>query len=299
MTADRIVSAEGAFSENSAQLLSHLTSEFYAHYAKSFSQTRTKPWSGWTQLFELLCAHNSFKTKSYRIINLAAGNLRFEHFLQTSLQEYLKQQSSRLDTPQIPRLEFLAVDNCLPLSTDYAFKTAGSLTFLELDICASLQEKYGLSRALKTELTQTKEWGAMRMQSDLICSFGFMHHIYGYTRRLRFLTELLSLLKPGGILCVSLWQFMHDKRIASQARINAALAQERFSELREGLEHNDYLLGWQGSNEYLRYCHHFDEDEVKQLIKSLSEQEDITLLSNWNADGKDNKLNLYLAFQKL
>lgn len=91
------------------QTLIELTSEFYAHEAQSFSDSRERPWDGWHEAMDYLRAHtmppfgtrtaagfgastnthadnNTSASQPFCCIDVACGNLRFLHFLCAYMQ---------------------------------------------------------------------------------------------------------------------------------------------------------------------------------------------------------------------
>lgn len=98
-------------------------------------------------------------------------------------------------------------------------------------------------------------------QSDLVVCFGVMHHIPDYNNRLEFIRKLANLIRPGGFLILSFWQFLklpeYSAKIIDWKQIGIDVSE---------LESNDYLLGWNKGNTF-RYCHYFDNNEIDSLIK--------------------------------
>ncbi len=55
------------------------------------------------------------------------------------------------------------------------------------------------------------------------------------------------------------------------------------------LEPGDHLLPWGDRGRAARYCHFTPEDEMRQLLSSLS----FDLVSSYSADGREENLNQY------
>lgn len=299
--------------------LCQLNTEFYERNAASFSQTRTAPWEGWRRCMAA-CGFDdsdgaapgqSMDTQiADSVLDIACGNLRFEMFLANAY-------------PHID-WSFFAVDNCEPLVASGQEDIAKKVHFTCEDIVSNLLE--GLPAA---EPANTLALAAAT-PFDLVVSFGFMHHIPSFNLRLQFLLEALSQVKPGGYLVVSFWQFLNDP--AKRAKIEqthvealaffAGCAETRTND-REALdrgvgsfssdnpnpsclkppaffagslEPNDYFLGWKNEPGNYRYCHHFSNEEIDQIIAVLAPH--ATVVESFSADGKPGNLNRYVVFKR-
>jgi tRNA (uracil-5-)-methyltransferase TRM9 len=118
---------------------------------------------------------------------------------------------------------------------------------------------------------------------DAIVSFGVFHHVPGFNERVALLQRLAKALRNGGHIAVSLWQPLlldnFDKKVALRTV--------------DGVEHNDYLLGWNGDFDHVRYCHHFDEPEITDLIESS----DLCLVRQFQGTNND-RTNHYIVLEK-
>lgn len=299
--------------------LCQLNTEFYERNAASFSQTRTAPWEGWRRCMAA-CGFDdsdgaapgqSMDTQiADSVLDIACGNLRFEMFLANAY-------------PHID-WSFFAVDNCEPLVASGQEDIAKKVHFTCEDIVSNLLE--GLPAA---EPANTLALAAAT-PFDLVVSFGFLHHIPSFDLRRQFLLEALSQVKPGGYLVVSFWQFLNDP--AKRAKIEqthvealaffAGCAETRTND-REALdrgvgsfssdnpnpsclkppaffagslEPNDYFLGWKNEPGNYRYCHHFSNEEIDQIIAVLAPH--ATVVESFSADGKPGNLNRYVVFKR-
>lgn len=247
------------------------------------------------------------------VLDVACGNLRFEAFLE---REY----------PAIDWRLF-AIDNCEPLVDASDAALAKKVNFTCEDIIGNMLEDLPAIEPANAPATETAPALARSIPFDLVVSFGFMHHIPGFDLRVRFLKEALGYVKPGGHLLVSFWQFLNDE--AKRARIEQTHAEalEHFSgELAEelllhqaespdeanhpggneerehlvfrpdDLEAGDYLLGWKNRPGQYRYCHHFSDEEIDQLVASLVPY--ATLVESFSADGKTGNLNRYVVLRR-
>ena len=122
-----------------------------------------------------------------------------------------------------------------------------------------------------------------------------MHHVPGAELRSVLAEWLVAHTQSGGIIALSCWRFMDDKRLATQARAVTRNCRACHPDL--ALEPNDYFLGWQGSADVPRYCHYIDEWELDDLSVAACAS-GARELERFNADGDGGVLNRYLLLQK-
>jgi 2-polyprenyl-3-methyl-5-hydroxy-6-metoxy-1,4-benzoquinol methylase len=92
---------------------------------------------------------------------------------------------------------------------------------------------------------------------DAVVSFGVLHHLPGQTQRTALLHDIAKLLKPDGVAAFSFWQPKLLKNFGRKIHPDPPIA---------SLETNDFLLGWKGDFTHVRYCHHFESEEITQLF---------------------------------
>lgn len=132
--------------------------------------------------------------------------------------------------------------------------------------------------------------------ADAVLCSGFMHHVPGCETREFVMREMLKLLRPGGVLVVSFWQFMRSPKLAKQAE---QLREQALSDLKLAsgdLEEGDHLLGWQKVSGVYRYCHSFSEAELDSLVETLSDL--AKPVARFGADGRTGNLNAYLILRR-
>ena len=247
-----------------------LTGEFYRANAESFSQTRQSPWQGWVRLLEVMDARAA-ERELLRVLDVACGNLRFERYLADALPGRM--------------LSGWAVDNSEPLveaGERSEFGPLSRIAFQNLDVIARLSGG---------RLWESLE--APDASRDLAVSFGFMHHVPLECWRAELLRTLIAKVRPGGFVAVSFWRFMNSDKLARKAQETTDRARAELG-LPE-LPQNDYLLGWQDTQELYRYCHHFDEPEIERLLAMVADSAD--LVSRFEADGKTGNLNEYVVLR--
>ena len=258
-----------SISASTAEQLSYVTSEFYSQQTQSFSATRQTPWQGWQQCLDAMS--QLLVGEKPCVLDVGCGNLRFARFLR--------------DEAGIVPVKYFAVDNCKPLvESGEADTHISELVFIELDVIKSL-----LDNTLSSELTVPA--------CDLVVAFGFLHHVPGVDKRLQLLRTLLEKAKPGGFVCVSFWQFMNSQKLAAKAQETTVQGLRALGIDASELEEHDYLIGWQDKANTWRYCHHFSQKELDELLASLGS--DVQICTQFSADGKDNDLNRYVILQRV
>lgn len=136
---------------------------------------------------------------------------------------------------------------------------------------------------------------------DLAVCFGFMHHLALSEHREQALRALVSSVRPGGVVAVSFWQLSKSDRLLRRAEAMTSQARERLA--LDDLGPRDYLLGWQGRDDVLRYCHDFSEDEVDELARAVAPTAreiapTAREIARYSADGATGDLNRYLVLRR-
>ena len=243
-----------------------ITSQFYQTHATSFSNTRNNPWEGWQRvlgIFKEVYLQDK-PAGELTTFDLAAGNLRFEHFLQENLTKH--------------QLNMYALDNCEALLPENF-----TVQFQHFDILSAC-----LHDSFSTE-------DILAPASDLAVSFGFMHHVPGHAMQNQILNCLIEKTKSGGLIAVTFWQFMRDEKRRNKQICKTQEAIERFELVDMG--DNDYVIGWQDEADAYRYAHNFTDAEITDLIEPYSRK--IKLMNSFSADGRSHDLNKYIVLQKL
>lgn len=267
---------------STAEILSDLTGDFYECYAEEFAATRQSPWPGWQRCLDEMglgagvqrpTAHlGTSAAAPLTVLDVGCGNLRFLKYLISKL-------------PQEMQVESFAVDNCeglLPdeevLANEYPF-----VRFQKLDVVARAIHEASLPQALEAPRCQV-----------VVC-FGLMHHTPGAQYRKRLLADLVRCAQGGGFVAVSFWQFMESPDLAERALDAHARGLVRTGIDPARLDEGDYLLGWQNADDAFRYCHHFTDAEIDDLVASLGSA--ATVKARFKADGRTHGLNSYLVLR--
>lgn len=234
------------------------------------------------------------------VFDLACGNYRFENYV-----------SARFPDASIT---YYTVDNCPGLTAHSGALTAETdglelplIKHQNLDILELLYRKSPGDLQLKSHdnnLNNTQASGHSLSSlnkhfeaplCDIAASFGFLHHVPTVEYRRDILLSLVTQTTPGGIVMVSLWQFMKNDALRKKA---LATNEQALRELQlPPLDENDYILGWQDTPGVYRYCHSFTDDEIDELLVALSDR--AQLLTRFTADGRSDDLNTYLVLQVL
>lgn len=224
------------------------------------------------------------------LLDVALGNARFEHALMT----------------QFPHVnwKFYGVDCCDDLLTS-AFEVP--VDYTSRDVCeflyAHLEHDVRLSRGVPLKPDTQLYPDAPHLlhphavQVDYAVSFGFMHHIASFEARVLFLQLLCMCVKPGGAVCVSLWQFMKSPRLSEQALRFTPAACKQYGIAQKHLEQGDYFLSWQNDSQSFRYCHSFSDSEIPRLVECVKPY--AQLERTFYADGKEGNLNCYLVLRRV
>ena len=266
--------------DKTALELARLTREFYALVAPSFSETRSSPWSGWQGVLSATGIAPGGQS-DLRVLDLACGNLRFERFL-----------ADELACDSAPCcIEVLAFDNCDELVDDDVLSSSDgqprglNVRYVHLDIAEALFSPGSLSDTLGM------------CDCDLAVCFGFMHHVALQSHRRSVLEALLDSVRPGGFVAVSFWQLSHSEKLLAKARATTEAALPGLATVdADLLGPGDYLLGWQGRTDVLRFCHDFSEAEISELAASVTHK--AIEVTRFSADGATGNLNRYLILQR-
>lgn len=252
--------------QQTRSLLKNISDEFYRNHANSFSQTRSYPWLGWSKLVDHLRKYQLIGNKGLRVLDLGCGNGRFLKFM---IDQDIQFHS------------YVGLDNNLDLLNlaKNRFNQSG------------VNWEYG--DILNYDLTELNK---SESGFDLIVVFGLLHHVPGYEHRLHLIQRLFQVKNDSGLLALSLWQpqlSVRFKRLAiSWDRYNKARNQDLKINV-DDLEVGDYLLKWQGSADFPRYIHVFEESEINRFKHDLGQHE---LVTEYEADGKEGRLNHYLVY---
>jgi len=169
---------------------------------------------------------------------------------------------------------YLGVDFSLPLLRDAeSVPEVFSAKFLQVDL---------------TQLSAFSDQLLAHGGYSLITAFAVLHHIPSHQLRLNILKTVRQLLQPNGLFIHSNWQFLNSAKLT--ARIQPwDVAAISGSEVDAG----DYLLDWRSGGAGLRYVHHFDEVELKELAEASG----FEITETFYSDGEGGNLGLYQVWK--
>ena len=250
---------------STAQILDAVNQRFYTHHAEAFDRSRHSSWPGWHQCLE------ETPQRPLKILDLGCGNGRLIDFLQGPAREqHHRVVDSYVGLEREPSLLARAAQRAPQFECRFA-----EWSWHEPDVTPSAVTLSGF---------------------DWVVLFGVMHHIFGAEARSTLLRHAARLLRPGGCLSVSLWNFGDHPRFLKKTldwKPYAALWGLKLEEL----EPNDYLLGFNGDVEYPRYCHWVNSSEEDRMVSTLNE--DICLeLQPGRQVGQHDDLNRYWCWTR-
>lgn len=169
---------------------------------------------------------------------------------------------------------YLGVDFSLPLLREAEEQPEGfSAKFMEIDL---------------TKLSNFKEQLLVNRNWSVVTAFAALHHIPSVDLRLNILRVVNQLLKDDGVFIHSNWQFLNSEKL--RARIQPW---EAVNLSASNVDAGDYLLDWRSGGQGLRYVHHFDERELKELARASQFQ----VVDTFYSDGETGNLGLYQVWQ--
>ncbi len=124
---------------------------------------------------------------------------------------------------------------------------------------------------------------------EVILAFAVFHHLPGQALRQRVLAQAAALLRPGGVLMLSVWAFLHSPRLRQRVQ-----PWERVGLTASQVDPGDYLLDWRHGGQGLRYVHHFTPAELEALLRRTG----LDLEEMFLSDGENGRLGLYAIGRK-
>jgi SAM-dependent methyltransferase len=243
---------------STAARLIELNKVFYTRFGESFSATRQRIQPGVRRVIDTLHGNEN-------ILDLGCGN----------------GELARVLAKRNHRGAYLGVDFSLPLLRD-----------------AESQPEGFSARFQAVDLTQLENSSFILHPSsfDIVCSFAVLHHIPSRELRLGMLNVVRKLLPPNGLFIHSNWQFLNSEKL--KARIKpwdvATISQPALSGVEvSDVDAGDYLLDWRSGGEGLRYVHHFDEAELKELAAAAG----FKIVDMFYSDGATGNLGLYQVWK--
>jgi 2-polyprenyl-3-methyl-5-hydroxy-6-metoxy-1,4-benzoquinol methylase len=242
------------------QLLT-LNRNFYATIAEPFDSTRLAPSPGKSELVRRLPLA---EMPSPALADIGCGN---------------------------GRLAWILEERSIPL--DYVGVDANA-QLLSLAQAHTATLRFVRCRFVQADLAQP-EWPmhvaeqASRQEFDIITCLATLHHLPGFDLRCATMQRLASLVKAGGIVAISTWQFLTSPRFQAKLVDWAEVGIDPTQ-----VEPGDALLPWQQGSYAVRYVHQIDMDEVRALAEAAG----LNIEATYFADGKEGNLNLYAILRR-
>jgi 2-polyprenyl-3-methyl-5-hydroxy-6-metoxy-1,4-benzoquinol methylase len=143
-------------------------------------------------------------------------------------------------------------------------------------------------RFLHADITQPNWLDDVSRGFDVIFAFAVLHHIPREVRRLQLVRHLRSLLRVGGAVTLSTWDFLASERMRDRIQ-----PWERVGLTAQDVDPGDHLIDWRRGGTGLRYVHHFDEDELRRLAAEAG----FEVREVWRSDGEGGRLGLYQRWE--
>jgi len=213
-----------------------------------------------------------------------------------SILPYIPQRASVLDVGcgngrlallldrERPGATYLGVD-AVPELVALARAQAGQLTTIAAEFRVADIARPGWGGALLGASSAI----SLRTCFDCAVALAVLHHVPGFDLRVGVLREIASLLKPGGRLIISTWQFLGSARMRRKIVDWAEVGI-----LEESLEPGDYLLDWKREGRGLRYCHLVDRAEVERLAAGSG----FRVRETFRAGGREGNLSLFAVLDR-
>ena len=170
---------------------------------------------------------------------------------------------------------YLGVDFSLPLLREAeSQEDEFSAKFMEVDLTR-------LS-AFSKQLSASGSW-------SVVTAFAVLHHIPSQEMRLDLLQTVHQLLQPEGLFIHSNWQFLNSEKLKARIQPWEAAAVSG-----SDVDAGDYLLDWRSGGTGLRYVHHFNEGELKELAEATG----FNFIDIFYSDGETGNLGLYELWKR-
>jgi tRNA (uracil-5-)-methyltransferase TRM9 len=257
-----------------AARLIELNREFYTRFSSSFSATRHRIQPGVKRVLDLLKGEE-------KILDLGCGN-----------GELARELAKRGQ-----RGSYLGVDFSLPLLQE----AESSMTEISQsgNVAATTWRNFSATfQAMDlTKLAlETPSFIPSPLSFDVVFSFATLHHIPSRDFRIHLLKTIRQLLQHGGLFIHSNWQFLSSDKL--RARIQpweaATVAGPALSGVDvSDVDAGDYLLDWRSGGKGLRYVHHFNEGELRDLAEATG----FLVTDTFYSDGQSGNLSLYQVWK--
>jgi 2-polyprenyl-3-methyl-5-hydroxy-6-metoxy-1,4-benzoquinol methylase len=123
---------------------------------------------------------------------------------------------------------------------------------------------------------------------DWIVAFALLHHVPGAAQRSTLVRKLRAMLRQGGTMVVSVWDFPDVERFRRKQ-----VAWEAVGLTASDVEPGDTLIDWRQGGRGIRYVHRFSSEE----LEALASQAGLTVVEEFHSDGEGGRMGLYQVWE--
>ena len=133
---------------------------------------------------------------------------------------------------------------------------------------------------------------------DAVVALALLHHVPSFELRRALVGELVRVVRPGGVIALSLWQFAGEERFERRMVPWSDFNRDAATPIDpEQMEEGDHLLAWgeRGASPLVaRYSHHTTPEEATRLLEGRP----ASMVETFDADGRSANLNRYLVLRR-
>ena len=125
-------------------------------------------------------------------------------------------------------------------------------------------------------------------QFDWAFAFAVLHHLPSADLRASTAVAIGTVLRPGGRVAVSVWDFLASPRLADRV-----VPWDTVGLSKKEVDGGDYLVDWREGGSGVRYVHHFMRAELSEL----AEDGGFRVIDDYRSDGENGQLGLYQVWE--
>jgi tRNA (uracil-5-)-methyltransferase TRM9 len=249
--------------QQTVNALQRLTHDFYEQVGEFWNHDPRYYWEGWSDVLPYIKDSRSF-------LDIGCGNGRFANFIQ------------QYGCPDTDQLDYVGIDYSSQL-----------LSHADIPNFARLINADIHKRSIYDIVSEYKIGNF-----DVVVLFGVLHHIPSFEARLRLLRQSFDMLRPGGILIFTTWQFLEVPRLSKRiVPIDSEICRdicEQYHVDPSEFEKGDYILDWNKMKISYRYAHAFTESEIRRYLISTC----ATTIQTFQIGGRSGKRNKFYITTK-
>jgi len=140
------------------------------------------------------------------------------------------------------------------------------------------------------ELGSASEQGVPESSNPFDWAFAFavLHHLPSSDLRASTAAAIGLLLRPGGRVAVSVWDFLASPRLRDRV-----VPWDKVGISEKDVDGGDYLVDWREGGSGVRYVHHFTQAELSELAEDGS----FRVMDDYRSDGENSQLGLYQIWE--